>query len=230
MGKREGGDYAPMKPIETFINRILLGDCVQVMEQMPSESVDFILTDPPYGVQYEDRSGRRVANDDRSDWIAPAFTHMYRVLKPDRFLVSFYGWNKVDVFFAAWKQAGFRPVGHLVFAKRYVSKERYVAYCHESAYLLAKGNPAKPQTMLRDVLEWRYTGNERHPTEKPMWGMMLLVDAFSNLGQIVLDPFVGSGTTAVAAKQMGRRYIGIDIEPVYAQQAQERVRREGRAA
>jgi DNA modification methylase len=60
--------------------------------------------------------------------------------------------------------------------------------------------------------------------------MMLLVDAFSQPGAIVLDPFVGSGTTAVAAKKLGRRYIGIDIEPVYAQQAQERVRRERRAA
>jgi adenine-specific DNA-methyltransferase len=155
---------------------------------------------------------------------------MYRVLQRDRFLVSFYGWNRVDLFFSAWKQAGFRPVGHLVFAKRYASKERFVAYTHESAYLLAKGNPEKPQTMLRDVLEWRYTGNERHPTEKPVWAMMLLVNAFSNPGDIVLDPFVGSGTTAVAAKQLGRRYIGIDIEPVYAAKAQERVRSEGRAA
>jgi adenine-specific DNA-methyltransferase len=118
----------------------------------------------------------------------------------------------------------------VVFVKRYASKERYVVYSHESAYLLAKGNPAKPHMMLRDVLEWRYTGNERHPTEKPLTAMMLLVDAFSKPGDLVLDPFVGSGTTAVAAKTLGRRYIGIDIEPVYAQQAQERVRYERRAA
>ena len=60
--------------------------------------------------------------------------------------------------------------------------------------------------------------------------MMALVEAFSKPGDIVLDPFVGSGTTAAAAKKLGRRYIAIDIEPVYAQQAQERVRGEGRAA
>ncbi len=140
-------------------------------------------------------------------------------VKPDRFCVTFYGWNRVDAFFAAWKGAGFRPVGHLVFVKRYASKERYVAYTHESAYLLAKGNPKTPHMMLRDVLDWQYTGNERHPTEKPLMTMKLLVEAFSAPGAIVLDPFVGSGTTAVAAKQLNRRYIGIDIEPVYAQQA-----------
>jgi adenine-specific DNA-methyltransferase len=170
-----------------------------------------------------------VANDDRSDWLTPACTEMYRVLKPDRFLVSFYGWNTVDLFFSAWKQAGFRPVGHLVFAKRYASKERYVAYTHELAYLLAKGNPAKPHMVLRDILEWQYTGNTRHPTQKPLMAMTGLIQAFSYPGEIVLDPFVGSGTTAVAAKHLGRRYIGIDIEPVYAQQAQERVRQERRA-
>ena len=60
--------------------------------------------------------------------------------------------------------------------------------------------------------------------------MMRLVEAFSNPGDLVLDPFIGSGTTAVAAKQLGRRYIGIDIEPVYAVTAQERVRSERRAA
>ena len=102
-------------PIEKFVNRILLGDCVQVMGQMPEESVDCIVTDPPYICRFQARDGRRVTNDDRSDWIAPAFTQMYRVLQPDRFAVSFYGWNRVDAFFAAWKVAGFRPVGHLVF-------------------------------------------------------------------------------------------------------------------
>jgi adenine-specific DNA-methyltransferase len=219
-----------MKPIEKFVNRILLGDCVKVMQEMPAVSVDFIATDPPYLVRFQSRDGRRIVNDDRSDWLAPAFTQMYRVLKPDRFLVSFYGWNKVDRFFAAWKGAGFYPVGHVVFVKRYASKARYVAYTHESAYLLAKGNPAKPHIILRDVLEWQYTGNERHPTEKPLTAMMRLVHAFSKPGDLVLDPFVGSGTTAVAAKRLGRRYIGIDIEPVYAVTAQDRVQREGRAA
>jgi adenine-specific DNA-methyltransferase len=200
------------------------------MGQMPAASVDLIVTDPPYMCRFQSRDGRTVVNDDRGDWVVPAFTQMSRVLKPDRFCVSFYGWHRVDAFFAAWKAAGLYPVGHLVFAKGYASQERFVAYSHESAYLLAKGNPAKPHMMLRDVLEWQYTGNTRHPTEKPLMSIMLLVDAFSQPGAIVLDPFVGSGTTAVAAKKLGRRYIGIDIEPVYAAQAQERVRREGRAA
>jgi hypothetical protein len=77
---RKRGEQMYVKTIDKFINRILLGDCVTVMEQMPEASVDFIATDPPYLVGYADRSGRRVENDDRDDWLIPAFAQMYRVL------------------------------------------------------------------------------------------------------------------------------------------------------
>jgi site-specific DNA-methyltransferase (adenine-specific) len=52
-------------------NSIRQGDCIEVMQQMPARSVDFILTDPPYLVRYKDRSGRSIANDDNADWLEP---------------------------------------------------------------------------------------------------------------------------------------------------------------
>ena len=102
--------------------QVLLGDCIPVMESFPGESVDFILTDPPYITRYRDRTGRTVANDNNDDWLIPAFAQMYRLLRPAAFCVSFYGWNKVDCFMAAWRAAGFRPIGHIVFRKPYTSK------------------------------------------------------------------------------------------------------------
>ena len=75
------------------------------------------------------------------------------------------------------------------------------------------------------MLEWRYTGNSLHPTQKPVMALRPPIAAFTKPGEIVLDPFVGSGTTAVAAKSLGRRYIGIDIDPEYAVCAQDRVQR-----
>jgi adenine-specific DNA-methyltransferase len=217
-----------MKTIYNFLNRIVTGDCVEVMRQMPAESVELIATDPPYLVGYTSRDGRSVANDITSEWLLPAVREMYRVLKYNRFLLSFYGWNKVDTFFAAWKAVGFRPAGHLVWTKRYHSNERFVRYSHESAYLLAKGEPERPSIMLKDVLEWQYTGDELHPTQKPVMALLPVILAFSRIGDIVLDPFAGSGTTAVAAKQIGRRYIGIEIDPIHARQADERVRQAGK--
>jgi DNA modification methylase len=88
---------------------------------MQSGSVDFVITDPPYITRYADRSGRSVANDDNTRWLKPAFAQMHRLLKSAAFCISFYGWNKADLFIDAWRSAGFRIGGHLVFRKRYPS-------------------------------------------------------------------------------------------------------------
>jgi len=213
-----------MGVITDYINRIIHGDCIAVMKTMPAESVDLIATDPPYLVRYQSRDGRSIVNDENSEWLVPAYSEMYRVLKNNRFLVSFYSWNKVDYFFSAWKQAGFRVVGHLVWVKNYHSNERFVRYSHEAAYLLAKGEPEKPQTALRDVLDWTYTGDELHPTQKPVMALLPVILAFSKVGDIVLDPFSGSGTTAVAARSLGRRFIGIELDKTYAGISEERLR------
>jgi adenine-specific DNA-methyltransferase len=81
---------------------IIHGDCIEVMKSFPNKSVDLILTDPPYISRYRSRDNRTVRNDDNAAWLAPSFAEMYRVLKPDACAVSFYGWNKVDLFFQAW--------------------------------------------------------------------------------------------------------------------------------
>jgi len=177
---------APTPP--HFINQIVNGDCLTVLPQLAARSVDFVLTDPPYIAHYRDRSDRTVANDDRAGWLTPAFAEIFRVLKPDRFCVSFYGWSQVDKFFAAWRAAGFRAVGHLVWPKRYASAHRFLDYCHEQAYLLVKGNPAVPATTIPDVLGWRYTGNRLHPTQKPVPSLKPLIETFTESGDIVLDP------------------------------------------
>ena len=104
----------------SFTNQMLHGDCIDMMRQMPSNSVDFILTDPPYLVNYRDRSGRTVQNDANAEWLMPAMAEAYRVLKQNRVAIMFYGWTKVDAFFEAWRSAGFQPVGNVP-SDRYMS-------------------------------------------------------------------------------------------------------------
>jgi site-specific DNA-methyltransferase (adenine-specific) len=205
------------------LNDILHGDCVEVMRTLPSESVDFILTDPPYLVRYRDRHGRTVANDDNARWLKPAFAEMYRLLKAGSLAVSFYGWNRVDLFFDAWRAAGFQPVGHLVFRKRYASSARFVQYRHESAYLLAKGAAPLPAEPLPDVLDWTYTGNRLHPTEKAVATLAPLIASFCRAGDVVLDPFCGSGSTLVAARDAGCAYVGIELDAGHHRTAVERL-------
>jgi len=197
------------------MHNIVLGDCLNVMPTLPDASADFVLTDPPYLVNYQDRFGRSIANDRDSDWLQPAFAEMYRVLRRNSFAVSFYGWSRVDLFMAAWRAAGFRVVGHLVFAKRYASSTRYVRYQHESAFLLAKGAPPVPSRPIPDVLPWQYTRNTLHPTQKPVTALSPLIQSFTKPGDLVLDPFAGSGSTNEAAFHTGRRSLGIEVDPTY---------------
>ena len=208
-----------------FINSITQGDCIQVMHQMSANSVDFILTDPPYLVNYRDRDGRTIQNDANADWLKPAMREAYRVLKQNRVAVMFYGWTKVDAFFEAWKEAGFQPVGHIVFRKKYSSKSRFFSYQHEQAYLLAKGRPPLPKQPLADVLDMPYSGNKLHPTQKPVAALAPLLRSFTLPGELVFDPFTGSGSTCAAALLTGRRYIGIELDAQFHQAASQRLDR-----
>ena len=212
-----------------FINSITQGDCIQVMRDMAANSVDFILTDPPYLVNYRDRDGRSIQNDAKAAWLKPAMREAYRVLKHNRVAVMFYGWTKVDAFFEAWKEAGFQPVGHIVFRKAYSSKSRFLSYRHEQAYLLAKGRPTLPKQPLADVMDMPYSGNKLHPTQKPVEALVPLVRSFTLQGELVLDPFAGSGSSCAAALLTGRKFIGIELDSEYFNQAEARISRvEGR--
>jgi site-specific DNA-methyltransferase (adenine-specific) len=211
--------------IQQQLNTITHGDCIEVMHEMPANSVDSILTDPPYLVNYRDRDGRTIQNDTNADWLKPAMAQAYRVLKQDRVAVMFYGWSKVDAFFAAWKDAGFQPVGHLVFQKSYASKSRFLRYTHEQAFLLAKGRPPLPKQPLMDVMEMPYSGNKLHPTQKPVATLAQLIRCFTLPNELVLDCFAGSGSSCAAALLTGRRYLGVEMDEAYFQQASARMER-----
>jgi DNA modification methylase len=212
-------------------NEIIHGDCIHVMHQMPAQSVDLIVTDPPYLVNYRDREGRTIQNDVNAEWLKPAMAEAYRVLKQDRVSIMFYSWSRVDMFFEAWRKAGFHPVGHLVFRKSYASKSRFLRYQHEQAYLLAKGRPSLPQRPLSDIIDMPYSGNKLHPTQKPVAAVAPLIRTFSLPGELVLDPFAGSGSSCAAALLTGRRYIGVELDVQHYRQASERLARvKGRIA
>ncbi len=207
------------------VNSVVHGDCIEVMRTMSAASIDFVLTDPPYLVSYCDRAGRSIQNDQNDDWMLPAFREIYRVLKPNRFFICFYGWSRVARFMGAWHAAGFRVVGHMVFVKRYASASRFLRYQHEQAYLMAKGSPEFPANAIGDVIEMKYSGNKFHPTQKPVSALVPLIKSFSNEGDLVLDPFCGSGSTLVAAQVMGRTYLGIELDETYFSIARDRMQR-----
>lgn len=198
------------------------GDCLEVLPTLPSESIDFVLTDPPYLVGYQGRwDGARqvIAGDADPSWLRPAFADIYRLMKPDTLCVSFYGWPHVDRFLGIWKEIGFRPVSHLAFVKRQWGLGRFTRSGHETAYLLAKGRPRKPAAAVSDVFDWQRDAVTLHPNQKPVAALASILHTYCPADGIVLDPFMGSGSTLRAAKNLGMSAVGIEIEERYCMKA-----------
>src|SRR6516164_3424272 len=92
---------------------IVHADCRDALSQLPAECIDFVLTDPPYVVSYQGRwdgARREIAGDSDGKWIQPVFSELHRVLKPNSFCVTFYGWPHADLFVGTFKSLGFRIV------------------------------------------------------------------------------------------------------------------------
>ncbi|MBX7134211.1 MAG: DNA methylase [Fimbriimonadaceae bacterium] len=207
-----------------YQNALLRANCLDILPRLATDSVDFILTDPPYVRRYRSRDGRVIPNDNFT-WLKPAFRELYRVLKPGSLAVCFYGWAHIDKFSAAFREAGFRTVGHIVCPKRYSSGNGFFRYQHEAAYLLAKGDPPYPHYRIGDVIEWTdFTGNRLHPSQKPVTLLLPLIETFCSPAGLVLDPFAGSGSTLLAAEMTGRSYLGIELDASYHALAAGRLR------
>ena len=205
------------------LNHIICGESATILSHYKPECIDLVVTDPPYLVRYKDRFGRTIANDDSPDAVLSVFSELYRVMKRNSYCISFYGWNAIAEFSEAWKSAGFKTVGQIVWTKPYASRAGHTRYQHESAFVLAKGFPQKPVNPISDVQPWEYTGNKLHPTEKAVSIIEPLIQSFSKPGDVVLDPFSGSGTTAVAAKLNNRHSIGIELDAGYCNIARKRL-------
>jgi site-specific DNA-methyltransferase (adenine-specific) len=202
---------------------------LQILPSLAAESIDFVLTDPPYLVRFKGRwDGCQgiIVGDDDSKWLAPAFAEIFRVMRQDTFCVSFYGWPHADVFVGVWKALGFRLVSHLAFVKNVWGLGRFTRGQHETAYLLAKGRPAIPENPISDTIEWEREQDAFHPNQKPVTSLYPLIAAYAPENGVVLDPFMGSGSTLRAAKDFGLSAIGIEIEERYCRIAANRMAQE----
>lgn len=213
--------------------KLMQGDCLELMKQIPDGSVDMVLTDPPYGMKYQ--SNRRtatdkfnkIAKDDDLCWIGDFCAEMRRVMKNNSAAYVFCSWHKVDVFKAALER-NFKIKNLLVWVKNnhgsgdltgaYGPKHEFVFFVHKGRCLLRDGR--RP-----DVLEFSKVSGSKmvHPTEKPVALIERLIKDASDEGDTILDPFMGSGTTGVAAKSLNRDFIGIELDEGYFNIAKDRI-------
>ena len=222
---------------------IVTGDCLEVMAEMPDGCVDAVVTDWPYssGTRREGQKGIRKAMNRKTDdvaWFeldsltAHGFAWLARSVAWEgcRAAVAgshglfFIEWRMYPIAWAAIETAGWRIASVIVWDKVNIGMGACFRNQQEFVLHASRGVGAEPNRRdIGNVIRCRSVRNGDHPTEKPLALMRRLCDVVSRRGQIILDPFCGSGTTCVAAKKLGRRWVGIEIDPKYAEIARRRV-------
>lgn len=197
---------------------------------MEAESVDAIITDPPYGINYESRTGLSVKND-KSPFIWFLYD-AFRVLKSGESgrgsLVCFTRWDVEQTFIDAMGIAGFNVKSEVIWDKVYHGMgdtRAAFAPAHENIVFAIKGKYSFPDRRPKDLITFPKINSSKmvHPTEKPVGLLASLITSVTKPGDLILDPFAGSGSTLVAAKKTGRRYIGMELDDQHFETARRRV-------
>jgi len=241
------------KDIKTFLNKIILGDCLEIMKDIPNDSIDMTFADPPFNLKkkYNNYNDSK-AKQDYLNWCKQWLDEMYRVTKPSGaiFVHNIPYWlthfaehlNKIACFrhWIAWDAAS-APLGKTLLPNHYgilyyTKSKSYkdfkfydIRMPHERCRLcggflkdyggkkdqMHSFGPLLPDVWT-DIYRIRHKKRrDEHPCQLPVPLLERLILMVTDEGDIVLDPFIGTGTTAVAAKKLGRNYIGIDIDPQY---------------
>lgn len=213
---------------------IYFEDCVEgLRDRVDDASIDCVLTDPPYGidVDLEETLGATTAvshtgvveNDGFEEAVAlfqDVAAELSRVLVPDGHIYVFASWKTYDLFRDILSNHGFPVRNCLVWTKSNVNNQphlgsegRYYGTRHEFV-LFAGGDGARPLRRLESDVQHHPMSVEglTHPTQKPLSLIETLLTNSTRKGETILDPFMGSGTTAVAAIQNDREYIGFEID------------------
>jgi site-specific DNA-methyltransferase (adenine-specific) len=235
------------------MNELYLGDCLEVMKDIPDGSVDMVLTDPPYGTTQ--------CKWDSVIPFEPMWEQLRRVTKKNGAIVmtasqpftSALVMSNVKMFKYCWVWEKAQAVGHLnawrmpmrkhedicVFSRgkanyfpeledkpvenrRPVSARTKTSDCYGSHKLdIHKCPPDK--SMPRSIIRFSNQQRPVHPTQKPVALMEYLIKTYTNEGETVLDFTMGSGTTGVAAKNLNRKFIGIELDETYFNIAKDRI-------
>lgn len=200
------------------------GDCLDVLRDIPAETVDSIITDPPYGIDYRSRTHKPIANDKSPFvwWLHDA----YRVLRDGSGLLCFCRWDVQEDFRRAVEWAGFRVRSQVVWDRvshgmgdtRAMFSPR-----HDVLWFATKGRFAFPGKRPASIIAASRSNRPIHPTEKPVDLMRQLVRAITPDDGLVLDPCAGSGATGVGAIAEGRRFVGVELDEGYVALARKRL-------
>ena len=236
---------------------LIQGDCFEELKKLPDNSIDLIVVDPPYGINYKDWDKLDNFIKFTEAWVKECF----RILKDDGSFYSFMDWRNVSEFkllldkygtiknWITWHRTKGRSssdnykstkeeILYYIKGKKYKWNEQKMLKKHVFPY--KKDGKPRGWFTNEDGIKCRWTGlgnvwfytvpfwnmpeYVKHPSQKPEMMIERIILSSSNEGDIVLDPFVGSGTTCVVAKKLNRSYIGIEISEEYCKTAETRIK------
>ncbi len=213
------------------INKIIQGDCLEVMKDIPDNSIDLVLTDPPYFLPATHYQTRKSFSRNFSDlgilehFIKDFFNEVKRVIKDDGVIYVFCDGQSYPLFYYHLYHFC-KSVRPLIWDKKTSINGYSWRHQHELIIFaqMPKGKPVP--TGDGDILRMSAVkvDERKHPAEKPAELLSLLINKSSKENDIVLDPFAGGGSTGVACKNLNRNYILIEKEPEYIKICEERIK------
>ncbi len=209
------------------LNKIHNIDCLEFMKTLPDKCIDLVLTDPPYGINYDneynsrpnEKKWQKMENDDKQINYKNCIEELQRIGK------------KVIIFGAENFYKDLPHRGRWICWDKRLSEnaDKIMGSSFELAWVDSESGFYKTYRVLHggvinDDSRIGNTDARFHPTQKPVRLMQKIIQDYSRENDVVFDPFLGSGTTAVAAKLLNRNYIGCEISPEYCKIAEARIK------
>ena len=212
-------------------------DCLKVLKSISDNSIDLCVTDPPYPVISGGKpknkgqpSGMLSKNDGKifehnninpEIWIP----EIYRVLKESSHCYIMINTINMEKYLRICREIGFGLHNILSWKKNNVTPSRWYMKNCEFTLFLRKGKAKTINNVGSKMIHEfdNIIGNKKHPTEKPIDLMKFYIENSTNENDIVLDPFMGSGTTGIACKNLDRGFVGIELDEKYFNIAEDRI-------
>jgi site-specific DNA-methyltransferase (adenine-specific) len=241
-------------------SRIYNEDCIKGMQHIPAATIDLVVTDPPFAIEFRAKRANynrtqarvlegysEVPRDRYYDFTLAWMREVHRVLKPSGSMYVFSGWNNLKDILNALDAVGFTLVNHVIWKYQFgvVTKRRFVSSHYHCIYVCKHERQRRFYPFARFAKAERdasgrslhyqdkedvwtikreyWHGDKKTPTKLPRELVEKILAYSSKPGDMVLDPFLGSGQVAVVAKTIGRRYLGFEIVPKYFEFARKRL-------
>lgn len=207
--------------IEPFLNKVNHIDWKKAVAQLPSHCIDLTVVDPPYGMSFQSNSRKvkydKIKDDDNLDWLPNWARELHRLCKSDAHLYIFCSWHNIEIF--KQELSNFFTVKNILIwqknSRGMGDLTGDYAPAYEMCIFCSNGERKLNGNRDTNILKARTTGNIHHPTEKPVDLMGYLIEKSSQRGDVVLDTFAGSFSTARAAIETGRNFLCFEIDATY---------------